>query len=487
MNSIKIFLFTSLLLFCSILFSSEYYLPDKAASVYSNDLDLDGDYDIIVGHFTAWSNTNTTVSIFNNDGSGYFTLADTSLSFCGYQYSIFAKKIDADNYLDIVAFSADFTSGEPVRYLRVIYNDNGVFENYSDFPLVTEETADSKHFGDIDGDNDNDIVLMFNIGVGSFWGIMLNDGNGSFSEPEYYPLDFFPHAIKCGNLNSDNRADVVICGGVGTIINYSTESGFVTQTFDEFLNKIEIIDFDNDGDNDIVGFWDVGYSYGTIVKFFENIDNESFIQIESYHFTPGALSSYNITNLNNDSLPDILCVSDDTLYTFVNKGNFQIERLNKFHLNVNELNGNKSFCTDFDGDGYDDVVIVPYSTSPTSNNMQVLFNDTNGGFVENPVSINDNYELAITNYELKQCYPNPFNPVTKISCQLAVSSNQLAEIVVYNAIGQEVWSQILTTDHSSQFTGYCTFDGSKYNSGIYYYSLIVDGKKLDTKSMLLIK
>ncbi len=107
------------------------------------------------------------------------------------------------------------------------------------------------------------------------------------------------------------------------------------------------------------------------------------------------------------------------------------------------------------------------------------------------VNMNDNYELQITNYELKQNYPNPFNPITKIRYRLPVetmhaSSLQPAEIVVYNAAGQQVWSSPIT-DHSLRVTGSVLFDGSKFNSGVYYYSLIVDGKKLSTKSMVLIK
>ncbi len=100
--------------------------------------------------------------------------------------------------------------------------------------------------------------------------------------------------------------------------------------------------------------------------------------------------------------------------------------------------------------------------------------------------IESNYELAITNYELKQNYPNPFNPVTKISYQLAVSSKQLAEIVIYNSAGQKVWSSPVTR-YGSPVTDFVLFDGSNLNSGIYYYSLIIDGKKMDTKSMVLIK
>ena len=104
-----------------------------------------------------------------------------------------------------------------------------------------------------------------------------------------------------------------------------------------------------------------------------------------------------------------------------------------------------------------------------------------------PVGIDDNYELAITNFELKQNYPNPFNPVTKINYELQITNYEKAEIVVLNALGQKVWSSPVTRYGILPVTGSILFDGSKFNSGIYYYSLIVDGKKMDTKSMVLIK
>jgi len=97
-----------------------------------------------------------------------------------------------------------------------------------------------------------------------------------------------------------------------------------------------------------------------------------------------------------------------------------------------------------------------------------------------------NYELGITNYELKQNYPNPFNPVTKINYELGITDYELAEIVVYNATGQMVWSSPVT-HYGSRVTDFVLFNGSSFNSGIYYYSLIVDGKKIDTKAMVLIK
>jgi len=97
-------------------------------------------------------------------------------------------------------------------------------------------------------------------------------------------------------------------------------------------------------------------------------------------------------------------------------------------------------------------------------------------------SISNNH-INRTNFQLTQNYPNPFNPMTKINYELGISNFETAEIVVFNAAGQKVWN----SKALSQNTKHYTFDGSKFNSGIYYYSLVIDGKKIDTKSMILIK
>ena len=105
----------------------------------------------------------------------------------------------------------------------------------------------------------------------------------------------------------------------------------------------------------------------------------------------------------------------------------------------------------------------------------------------------DNYELSIMNYELKQNYPNPFNPLTRINYELRITNYGLAEIMVLNSIGQEIWSTTVGAKSLSPAisatnnNGSIEFDGSKFNSGVYYYSLVIDGKKMDTKAMLLIK
>ena len=84
---------------------------------------------------------------------------------------------------------------------------------------------------------------------------------------------------------------------------------------------------------------------------------------------------------------------------------------------------------------------------------------------------------------LKQNYPNPFNPRTIISYGLKSPAN--VKLIAYDILGEEV--QILV-DHKQQAGEYqVDFMGKFSASGIYFYSLFVDNKLIDTKKMILLK
>ena len=135
-----VLLFIVLVIF-STTYAAEYIVPRAAYSVYAEDLDLDGDNDILVGHKTVWGGTNPTISILANDGFGNFAISDTSIVFCGYQENIFAQRIDSDNYPDIITLLADFSSGTAERYIRIFYNEYGFFNVFEDFTLNTSEVV----------------------------------------------------------------------------------------------------------------------------------------------------------------------------------------------------------------------------------------------------------------------------------------------------------------------------------------------------------
>ncbi|MBU1636257.1 T9SS type A sorting domain-containing protein, partial [bacterium] len=79
-------------------------------------------------------------------------------------------------------------------------------------------------------------------------------------------------------------------------------------------------------------------------------------------------------------------------------------------------------------------------------------------------------------------YPNPFNPSATIRFELSVLSDVV--LTVYNVAGQRVETllegQMLPGVHA------VTFDGSKFSSGSYFYTLKA-GEFLETKQMVLVK
>jgi phosphatidylserine/phosphatidylglycerophosphate/cardiolipin synthase-like enzyme len=86
-------------------------------------------------------------------------------------------------------------------------------------------------------------------------------------------------------------------------------------------------------------------------------------------------------------------------------------------------------------------------------------------------------------FTLSQNYPNPFNPETKITFKIKMNSG--VRLNIYNTLGQNV--ETLINDQLQSGTYELTFNASHLSSGIYYYSLFIDGLKIDTKKMVLIK
>jgi hypothetical protein len=85
-------------------------------------------------------------------------------------------------------------------------------------------------------------------------------------------------------------------------------------------------------------------------------------------------------------------------------------------------------------------------------------------------------------FELYQNHPNPFNPVTQIKFALAKTAD--VKLSVYNIAGQKVAELVNGSKQAGTHT--VDFDGSRFNSGVYYYSLEIEGKNI-TKKMLLTK
>ena len=93
----------------------------------------------------------------------------------------------------------------------------------------------------------------------------------------------------------------------------------------------------------------------------------------------------------------------------------------------------------------------------------------------------DNYDLAITNYELNQNYPNPFNPTTSISFSLENNSN--VQLAVFDAKGALVANLVNGSVNSGAHS--VEFNAAGLSTGVYYYTLNVNNISTTKKMMLL--
>lgn len=101
-----------------------------------------------------------------------------------------------------------------------------------------------------------------------------------------------------------------------------------------------------------------------------------------------------------------------------------------------------------------------------------------------PTGTGNNLAEVPTQFELSQNYPNPFNPVTTI--RFALPKAAIVTMKVYDMLGREVIRAINNVGYNAGWNSF-TFDGSKLASGVYFYSIVIDNKVMDTKRMVLVK
>lgn len=96
--------------------------------------------------------------------------------------------------------------------------------------------------------------------------------------------------------------------------------------------------------------------------------------------------------------------------------------------------------------------------------------------------MNQNGSEISSLFYLQQNYPNPFNPSTNIKYQ--ITNNCYVIMKVYDILGKEL--KTLVNEKLQAGTYNATFDGSKFQSGVFFYKLST-GDYTQTKKMLMIK
>lgn len=86
-------------------------------------------------------------------------------------------------------------------------------------------------------------------------------------------------------------------------------------------------------------------------------------------------------------------------------------------------------------------------------------------------------------FDMRQNYPNPSNPRSKIDYEMPISGK--ITIKLYNMLGQEVFDIVNETKDAGYYSA--EFDGSNLSSGVYFYRIAAEGNRQSfTKTLKLI-
>jgi len=210
------------------------------------DLDGDNDLDVVLSG-------NYIILWFDNDGAQNFD-RDT---------------VEVTNIVDMVLLPTDLDGDMDTDILSVVYgsDDDHILVRYQNDgnENFTRDTLDiygqsimDLALDDLDDDGDPDIVTPMAEGNTIVW--YRNDGTGNFSR-DTVGVDFnrYPEYLAIGDIDGDDDKDVIVTGGnnlVGEVVYYENDGSenFAKQVIDDTPGNrqgLTVVDIDKDDDLDI--------------------------------------------------------------------------------------------------------------------------------------------------------------------------------------------------------------------------------------------
>ena len=365
---------TLFLILCPLLLNAQFYFEEiinsglpqvSQGATDTADIDNDGDIDIfITGNYLG----NYIAKLYLNDGNGIFSESVVN-SFEGVTVSS-VKFFDADNDNDLDVLYMGFDNS--LNRITKLYLNDGL-------GLFTEDTKNTFSgisrgditVGDIDNDNDNDILLTGEIGSTGLTSLYLNNGTGVFNLIENHGLPtIFASNCEFNDVDNDNDLDLLLTGG--TTNGYTSKlftnngSGIFTENQNHqfkgsVFSGIHFVDVNNDTYDDVIITGRISNDFSSISELHINSGNGSFYLAQNFNFNVenGPIDS---SDFNNDGYEDIII----TGYYYASQAaitNFYLNNGNgSFSLYQNQafsgINDTKSkLLDDIDGDGDDDLFL----------------------------------------------------------------------------------------------------------------------------------
>ncbi len=332
-----------------------------ASDVAIADMDGDSDSDIVIS-----CSRNGSIGVLSNDGNGVFS-NPVHYPVGGSPERLDLFDIDGDSDSDVVVCSGG--------YLSVLLNDgHGVLGISRDYNYSPDSLPDPVCL-DLDGDMDIDVAVGDRGGVHVF----LNT-NGELASPAKYPVPIDLIAIAAANLDSDLDCDLILLnsnpGGIAVLLNQGegTFSDPVLYSTNKSHYSFGLADLDGDKDIDVALADSCSPYPGCGVTTLLNNGSATFSPGDQF-FTGSEYQHLAVCDLDNDEDADIAVTSEHagTLSLLFNNGAGLLSAPGSLP------SGTSPWCVavgDLTGDQKVDLVVGNFG----SDNVSVYAGDGGGNF-----------------------------------------------------------------------------------------------------------
>lgn len=324
------------------------------------DLDNDQDLDLIV---CGQDNTFSPMAKVFVNNTGIFTEVTTSIRGL-YNSAMSVADYDHDGYMDFIITGQDFQG----NVTRLYKNLGGMQFQLADSTMYAAGADGDVAFGDYDNDGYSDIVLSGN------WNSKLyhNNGDGSFSEADANLPALNSPSVAWGDYDNDGDSDLLMVGDDGSITTYIMTN--VNGTFVR-LEGVPIEGAVGGsarwGDTDMDGYLDIlitgkDWSLAPVSYIYHNNSDDTFSNA-NVGLVGTALGPADFIDYDNDGDPDIMlsgqnagCGNSSTIL-YENDG---IGGYSQF-TTLNFVERAASAWGDYDNDGDIDLLLSGVSGSAT--------------------------------------------------------------------------------------------------------------------------
>ncbi len=359
----------------------------------TGDFNQDGFADVVTA--AATNPDKGTIYLLANDGSGAFPL-EAIISGGNDVLDVAQIKsadLDGDGDLDLVVADSGDHDGDTVLTaggIWVFVNDGGTFTSQGGLISVSTDRPTEVEIGDVNNDGTLDLLVMDSEVDTDQLDILLGAGGARFGTPSTMDLPANSSDIALADMDADGNLDIILSltsDSSGTGLNQAAvlygagDASFGSQlTVDTVLapRLVDSADINGDGDLDLV----IGDSFGTVNIFLANGDR-SFDTLLTIEDAPGNI--FEIVDMDGDGNLDIVSksVASDPPVILYGDGTGAFKEIQNFGFDP--MGGVVEFdVIDLNNDGLPDIVtvgalLVVSGTTVTNTTVNVILQTATGG------------------------------------------------------------------------------------------------------------